>query len=295
MQRRDLEVITPDGRRLVGEVSGPDDGALLIYHHGCPGSHYLFERDVEYGAERGLRHVCYSRAGYGASSDRLPGRSFADGAADAAAVADALGVDRFYVVGYSCGGPHALACATLLPERVIAALAMGSLAPRAVRGSEWMAGTGEWNDDEFAALERGDAELERLIRVQAERLAEVRTREKLLEVFGDLVCEADRECLVGPFLDFQTWGCRRAVDGDIWGWFDDDKASHGDWGFDPAQVCVPVSLWHGEADKMVPVAESECLAELMPAAELHLLPGEGHVSLGARHYAAALDELITLG
>lgn len=294
MQRRELEAFTPDGRRLLAEVTGPDDGGLIVYHHGSPGSHYLFERDLEDGAKRGLRHVCYSRAGYGAS-DRQPGRSFANAAADTAAVVDALGVDSFYVVGYSCGGPHALACATLLPERVIAAVAFGSLAPRAARGSEWLAGTGEWNSKEFAELERGDAELERFIRVQAEGLAEITTREKLLDVLKDFIAEADRECLEGPFLDYQVAGCRRAVEGDIWGWFDDDHASYAAWGFDPAQVRVPVSLWHGDADKIVPVAESECLAELMPAAELHLLPGEGHISLGARYYTAALDELITLG
>jgi pimeloyl-ACP methyl ester carboxylesterase len=283
-----------DGRRAgVTGLGDPMGTRLVIMCHPSPGSGG-FDPDPPATSTAGIRMIGLDRAGYGAS-DRKAGRSFADGAADAVAVADALGVDRFYVAGYSCGGPHALACAALIPERVIAAVVFGGLAPRAVRGAEWMAGTGEWNDNEFAALERGDAELERFIRAEAEGLAEITTREKLLEVFGDFICDADRECLEGPFLDFQVWGCRRAVDGDIWGWFDDDKASYAEWGFEPAQARVPISLWHGDADQVVPAAESECLAELMPEARLHLLPGEGHISLGARYYAAALDELVTLG
>ena len=107
---------------------------------------------VELGAERGLRHVVYLRPGYG-DSERCPGRAVADCAADTAAIADWLGVERFYTAGRSGGGPHALACAALLPDRVIAAATIAGVAPEDAEGLDWLAGMGQ---EEHRRV-RGDA------------------------------------------------------------------------------------------------------------------------------------------
>ena len=112
--RRHIE--GPRGR-LELELSGPDDGETLIFHMGTPSAASMYAPLVELGAERGIRHLLYLRPGY-AGSERCEGRTVADCAADVAAVADALGIERFYTAGRSGGGPHALACAALLPGRV---------------------------------------------------------------------------------------------------------------------------------------------------------------------------------
>src|SRR5262245_28257815 len=138
MERWELEVRAGDGRRVLAEVAGPQDGALVVFHHGTPNTRQAFAGQLRECAERGLRHVCYSRPGY-EGSDRAVERSFADCAADVAAVADALGAEAFHNVGYSGGGPHALACAALLPSRVLSTTTFGSVAPHDAPGLDWMA------------------------------------------------------------------------------------------------------------------------------------------------------------
>ena len=108
-----------EGRSLDVYVDGPDDAIPLLFHNGTPSTGELFSAFVQAAAERGLRMVGFSRAGYG-NSTRNPGRRVADVVPDVVAVLDALGAARFYTLGWSGGGPHALACAALLPGRVIA-------------------------------------------------------------------------------------------------------------------------------------------------------------------------------
>ena len=114
---RILTLALPDGRTLEAVDEGDPNGTLLIFHHGSPGAAVSFEPFDRAAAERGIRLVTVSRAGFGDSS-RLEGRSVASAAADAAALADHLGAERFVTIGWSGGGPHALACAALLPQRV---------------------------------------------------------------------------------------------------------------------------------------------------------------------------------
>jgi len=102
--------------RLDVQIGGPADGQTVVFHTGTPSAGRLFAPMIDAGAERGLRHVVYSRPGY-ATSDRRAGRSVADCVSDVTAITDALGVQRFFTVGWSGGGPDALACAALPPER----------------------------------------------------------------------------------------------------------------------------------------------------------------------------------
>ena len=110
-----------DGRVLDVWVEGETTGEVVVWHHGTPGSGLQYPPFVEEARLRGLRLVTYSRPGYGDSS-RLEGRSVGDCAADVARILDALDVGRFFTGGGSGGGPHALACAALLPDRVYDAL-----------------------------------------------------------------------------------------------------------------------------------------------------------------------------
>jgi pimeloyl-ACP methyl ester carboxylesterase len=111
-----FSVALADGRSLEVSVSGPEGATPLVVHHGTPSDRTQYRPFAEAAAVRGLRLICYSRPGYGGSS-RQPGRAIADCAADTLAILEQLGAARFYTAGWSGGGPHALACAALLPDR----------------------------------------------------------------------------------------------------------------------------------------------------------------------------------
>jgi pimeloyl-ACP methyl ester carboxylesterase len=291
MEATRTEVKAADGRRLAVFLSGPEDGRPLITHNGTPETGPMYGPQVEAGAERGLRHISYSRPGYG-DSDRQPGRSVADCAADVAAVADALGIERFFTVGWSGGGPHTLATAALLGDRVLAAANIAGVAPWDAEGLDFLAGMGKENIEEFSAVEAGDEELRAFLEPEAEGLREV-TAEEVIDSFGDLVSEVDKKAMTGDFGEFIAAHCRLAMSSGIWGWFDDDKAFLADWGFDLGRIDVPVAIWQGGQDRFVPAAHGEWLAENVSGATAHLRPEEGHLSLQILAYGEILDGLLT--
>src|SRR5690348_5574117 len=140
----------PDGRTLRVHEAGAAEGPVVLVHQGTPMSGRLYEPHMRDAEKRGIRLLAYDRPGYGGSSP-APDRSVADAAADSAALADALGIERFAVWGISGGGPHALACAAQLPDRVVATASLASVAPIDAEGLDWLAGMGEMNLEEFAA------------------------------------------------------------------------------------------------------------------------------------------------
>lgn len=144
------QLTLPDGRRLDLYLSGPDDGTPLVFHHGSPSSGIPDPPFVSTVAERGLRYVGFSRPGYGSSSRRA-GRSVADVTQDVAAILDHLGAEQGYAFGWSGGGPHAIACAALLPDRIRAAAIVGGVAPWPAEGLDWFAGMAPENVEEFQA------------------------------------------------------------------------------------------------------------------------------------------------
>jgi pimeloyl-ACP methyl ester carboxylesterase len=278
-----------DGRVLEVVLAGPPDGKPLLSHHGTPGAAEMFDPLVEIGAARGLRHIAYSRPGYGESS-RHPRRTVADCIPDVVAVADALGYDRFYSVGGSGGGPHSIACAALLPERVIAAASVASPAPTDAEGLDWTASMGKENVAEVAASQSTDAEFEAYLDREAESIAGT-SAEEIVTVLGDVVSEVDRRALSGPLAEFMVRETSHALASGIWGWFDDDRAILGDWGFEPTEQHAPLAVWHGGQDRFVPIAHGEWLAARL-GAEAHLLPDDGHLSLALGSYGDILDGLL---
>jgi pimeloyl-ACP methyl ester carboxylesterase len=279
-----------DGRSLDVDVSGPDGGTPLVVHHGTPGDRTQYPPFAEAAAARGLRYVGASRPGYGGSS-RQPGRAVADCAADTAAVLDHLGARHCYTVGASGGGPHALACAALLPDLVLACATIAGVAPFGAEGLDFLAGMGRENHEEFGAALAGPAELEGYLEDQARTLAEV-TGEQLAEALGDLVSAVDVAAVTGGFAAYLAGSLRGAVAGGIWGWFDDDMAFTRPWGFDLKGIGVPVAVWQGGQDRMVPFAHGRWLAAHLPDATAMLLPGEGHLSIAVAKFGEVVDELL---
>ena len=284
---------TPDGRSLEVRVAGPTAGEVLLFHHGTPGVGMPSPGMVDAAAARGLRLVSFARAGY-AESTRRPGRAVADVAEDAAAVLDHLGVDRCLTMGTSGGGPHALACAALLPDRIRAASAVASVAPYDADGLDFLAGMGPENIEEFGATLAGSDALEAFLSSIAPSFAQV-TGPEIADAFGGLVLEVDRKALTGEFAESVAEDVREALSAGIWGWHDDDLAFARPWGFDLAGIGVPVDVWQGEQDRMVPYAHGVWLADHVAGAHAHLSPDHGHLSLTDSSIGTILDELVAQG
>jgi pimeloyl-ACP methyl ester carboxylesterase len=283
-------VAAQPGRSVEVLVTGPADGLPLVYHTGTPSGLAVFEPMVRACAERGLRLILYTRPGYG-GSDPQPGRRIAEAAADVRAILDHLGAGEFVTAGASGGGPHALACAALLPGRCLAAATLGGVAPREEPG--WLTGMAEENVVEFGAAIEGDEALTAFLCGAAAELAGV-TGDQVAQALGQLASAADRRVLTGEYADHLAASFRAAVSTGIAGWRDDDLAFVADWGVTLDTIDVPVSIWQGDADNMVPLEHGRRLALLIPHARPHLLAGEGHLTIGVHRFGDVLDELIEL-
>jgi pimeloyl-ACP methyl ester carboxylesterase len=271
-------------------MAGPPEGDVLLFHAGTPGAPVPFRPMIEAMAERGLRYVAFSRAGYG-SSTRRPGRSVGDVVDDARAVLDHIGADRCWVMGWSGGGPHALACGALMPERVRAVATIASVAPYPAEGLDHLAGMGKENVEEFEASLIGP---EALI-VFKERnwpIFRAVTAGDIATTFGDLIDHVDRGSLTGEFAEYIAAAIREALRESYWGWFDDDMAFVRPWGFDLATIRVPVHIWQGGHDRMVPYGNGVWLAGHVGSAVPHLFEDEGHLSIGVGAMGDILDDLL---
>ena len=282
-----------DGRLLDVLTTGPEDGFPLLFHNGTPCGLLGFASMTNEASSRGLRTVMYGRPGYGDSTP-CPGRRVVDAAADVAAVLDALGAGPFVTVGWSGGGPHALACAARLPGRCLAAATMAGVAPYHAEGLDWLAGMGPENIEEFGAAVAGEPALAGYLAAAADGLAQISGEEVAAEL-GGLVEVADKAAITGEFADYLAASFRAALSGGVAGWRDDDIAFVSDWGFSLSEgFAVPVAVWQGDQDRMVPAAHGEWLARRIPGAHAHMLRGEGHVTLAAQLYGSILDDLLDL-
>ncbi|WP_262284643.1 alpha/beta fold hydrolase [Micromonospora sp. MA102] len=263
-----------DGRTLHVYDTGGRDRLPVFWHHGTPNIGAPPAPLFAAADRLGLRWVSHDRPGYGGSTP-LPGRDIASAAADVAAVADALGLDRFAVMGHSGGGPHALACAALRPDRVVAVVVGAGLAPYGAAGLDWFAGM----------VPAGVASL----RAAAAGRAAKEAHEASGAAYDPEFTPADLAALHGEWswFDSVVGPAMRAGPG---GLIDDDLAYVHPWGFDPADVAPPVLLVHGDRDGVAPVTHAEWVAGRCPTAELRRYPEDGHISV-LRHAEPALEWL----
>jgi pimeloyl-ACP methyl ester carboxylesterase len=285
-----LTIPTADGRELDVLRHGASDAFPLVFHCGTPNAPDEFPALYEAATGKGWQLVAHARPGY-AGSTRQPGRTVADAAGDTAAILDHLSLDRFVTLGWSGGGPHALACAALLPDRCIAAAIVAGVAPFDADGLDFLAGMGPENVEEFAAAARDHDELQAFIDRFGAGMAAI-TGKEVAASLGGLVDDVDRAALTGEFAETMAGMLRRALSTGTAGWFDDDLAFVKPWGFDLDAIAVPVSIWQGEHDMMVPFAHGQWLAAHVPGADVHLYDDEGHVSLVNR-LPEILDSLVS--
>jgi pimeloyl-ACP methyl ester carboxylesterase len=172
---------------------------------------------------------------------------------------------------------------------------MAGVAPSNAEGLDWLAGMGAENIEEFAAVRAGEGPLTSFLEPAAAALATV-TGPAVADELGGLVSAADKAAATGEFADHLAASFRAAVRTGIAGWRDDDLAFVADWGFTMAEVGAgaPVAIWQGDQDMMVPWAHGTWLAGHVPGARAHLLPGEGHLTIGVTSFGAILDDLLDL-
>jgi pimeloyl-ACP methyl ester carboxylesterase len=264
MTEADLEL--GDGRTLHyydTREDDPDGRGVVFWHHGTPNVGSPPEPLFPAAAGNGLRWVSYDRPAYGGSTPD-PGRNIASAAADVAAIADALGIGRFTVLGHSGGGPHALACGALMPERVTAAVSVSAPAPFDAKGLDWFAGWSPSGVAEQRAALAGRAALEAYL--------------PSAEFDPETFTPGDHSALEGRWSWLAEVAGRAMAKGDE-GMVEDLLAGAQAWGFAPADITVPVLVLHGAADRMVPSTHGEWLAAHCPAAELRLAPDAGHITV----------------
>ena len=280
-----------DGRSLDVDVSGPEDGMPLVFHHGTPGSVRQFRAIQRAAHDRGLRLVTFSRPGYGAST-RRPGRRVVDAVADVAAVLAHLGTPRCLVAGWSGGGPHALATGARLPEQVAGILCIAGVAPHDAEGLNFLEGMGQQNIDEFGMALQGEEALRPSLEAEAVSLRDTDAA-GLIAGMATLLPEVDRAVLSAEFGEDLAANFAEGLRTGVEGWVDDDLAFVAPWGFSVAEIAVPTFVWQGSEDLMVPFAHGHWLAAHIPAATPRLLQGEGHLSIGVGALDRMFDDLLT--
>jgi pimeloyl-ACP methyl ester carboxylesterase len=263
-------VSTPDGRTLAVQDAGDRNGRPVMVHVGTPGGRRLYgPRTLADAERRGLRLISYDRPGYGDSTPQ-PGRSTADCAGDVRVICEALGIRKMAMWGLSGGGPHVLACAALLPDLVPAAASLASLAPYDAEGLDWLSGFSQAAIDEVRLTLTDQTEARALFREEREKMLAGSPAEVAMDL-GAVLPGADMALLTEEAISVQ-----QALAPGIEGSWDDCVAQLTPWGFDVAQISVPVLLLHGGQDRAVPFSHGQWLASHIPGVEAWFFDDEGH-------------------
>ena len=263
------------GRELEVLDNGVDSSQAIVFHHGTPASASLWSQWFTYATEAGIRAISYSRAGYG-TSDRDYGRSIVSVNKDISEVLESKGIEKFVAIGWSGGGPHALAN-TLLDNNV-GAITLAGVGAYGVDDLDFLEGMAQENYDEFGASLQGEDVIQKWFIDNASVFKSAGSAE-IREAFGGLISEADKKSMEGSFADVLAAAIRSGLAVSFDGWVDDDVAFTKPWGFELSSITKPVKIWQGDQDFMVPHAHSRWLAKHISTAELTFIPGQGHVTL----------------
>lgn len=281
---RDFKVNLPDGRIVEVASYGDEDGIPLFAFHGSPTSNTSWALVDEPARMRGVRVLAPNRPGIGGSDAHLLPllASYAD---DVATLADRLDMARFAIMGHSGGGPFALACGAILPDRVTAVATVAGVGP--LDNPEVKGGISSGDQRIFRLIDEGNyAAAGRMFKLMG---AAARYAPRLtLFLFSRRVSAQEREILDETFIKSIAEALDQGPEAAVNEYRLFSKKEN--WGFEPKDITVPVHIWQGEEDRNTFPLHAQALAKLMPQAELHLLPGIGHPVM-ATHFDEILDSL----
>lgn len=269
---RHATLVLSDGRQLGYATYGDPNGQPVIAFHGTPGSRLMLAICDQPARSRQVRLIAPDRPGFGLS-DPMPARSYGDFAADVAALADHLGLARFAIAGISGGGPYVAACGALIPDRISQALMVSGVAP--VRGADATPGLARRHRLIFGL----GAKVPGLLRLVT-RLASRAWRKDPDGMFDRIVSmnpPVDQAIMTRPEVRAVLVAALRDAFRRGGGPVATEIALFGrPWGFRLADVRIPIRLWHGEADRLVPARMGRHLAALLPECAATFIPGAGH-------------------
>ncbi len=262
----------PDGRHLGFAEYGPESGRPVFYFHGSASSRLDRPADESVLPTLDIRLVVADRPGHGLS-DFQPRRRLLDWPEDVRHLADHLGIDSFYIAGQSAGGPHTLACAYQLPERVLAGAVISGMAPMTRPGAT----NGMPLPNRLLAVSaRRLPVITRLLRWMTRRMVMADVEQATRQLMASIP-EADKAVLYAPEnVEIMVQTIREGFRAGAKGVVHDDMLVNREWGFDPAGVQPRIDIWHGDADVTVPVHAATYLHDKLPQSRLTILPGVGH-------------------
>jgi len=266
-------LVLGDGRRVGVAVFGAQQGFPVIALHGMPGSRLMYATVAQAAARRGIRLIAVDRPGYG-RSDRRAGGTLLDYAGDVAGIAEAIGLERFAVLGISGGASYALACAARLGSRLTRVGVVSGIGPLRTPGS--LAG--------MAPVNRWIFRLARVSPALAGAVVSRLTRRSLPQLQAHVAAGTSPSLSIPPDVlplvvadqaeAIRQGGAGIAFDaGNLWR----------SWGFPLTQITVPTRLWHGDADNAAPAALGRLIADATPGCEATFYPGEDHAEPLTRH------------
>ena len=281
-------VTLPDGRKLAYEEYGDPDGHPVLSFHGGLSSRLDAAPAHQAALTLGVRIVSPDRPGMGLSTYQ-PGRRLLDWPDDVRALTDALGIDRFAVMGWSSGGPYAAVCGARMSDRVTAVGLLSSAVPFELVGTT----KGLARDDRVLLfLVRWAPWLaSALLRISIADASDVRLYQEIRRTFPAVDRAAlDERGSISEAVAFVKESVRQGTAGCL-----QDYRIFGDpWGFDLGEVTAPVHIWEGSEDHTGPPDYRELLLRRLPRAQLTVVPGEGHLSLLPHHARAILTPLIAV-
>lgn len=284
------EVILRDGRLLAAYTYG--QGPVVLYHHGTPGTGLTLNCARVAADQLGVTVLSYDRAGY-ARSDANPGRSIASVATDMEDLLNHFHVDSALTVGWSGGGPHALATAHFLPERIQAVCVIAGVGPSDVDDLNYREGLSEAELQEFELAVSGREALLEFAKENYAPLATL-TREDVQNSLTDRTAASDRAFLEGDYCDELVEHFRRALEASVEGMTDDAVAFSTPWGFDVSNIQQEMVIFHGALDRSVPIRHGQWLAKRVPHAVPRFFDEDGHTSIAIGRMTEAISELLSL-
>lgn len=278
---QDRFITLPDGRKLGYAEYGAPTGRPVLFFHGTPGSRYIHADMADIAARRGIRLIAVDRPSYGLS-DPQRGRAMLDWPDDIAALTDALGLQRFAIIGFSGGSPYALACAYKLPGWVAKIALAGALAPYDVPGV--LEGMSPAVSGFYALAQADPDELRNAFAAVAP------TPAALVDALSSSASEWDKNIINARRPEFET-EYAQTLRGGIEGVASDFVLASKNWGFPLDGINAEVHLWSGTADQNTPPAMTNYLASQLSNSRIFMLPGEGHFAL-YRHWEEILQQLV---